>query len=384
MKTDHRAIDGNGGCASRNRISWAFAGAKYGPVQRHSKSGPPVTMAYASVPAGSGPSRRSRPLQVPEQQASGRQHIVKRLRIAYDRNTTELQRTTLKIFLFFFLTASAYAAKTPWPVLRVGQRVEIDSACSGTWLRATIVTEDPDKYSKTATRYSVKYDDGHEWVFSGPGIVAPCIRPLGASVSTPVAPVAAGSGPFQGLYLQLQAIGTAYSRVHYYFWHDGRFCKGLPSGGIDREPAEFAVVQRQETCGQYRVDGSSMSLLWQGDSKPYSVTLRNVRAESFEMNGYATVKMAAFAPGQRLNAAYTATVVGTHTRKQTYSFHQDGTYLLNDEPVTSSDGPPRSQAGSYRLIMNTLELTGTGAERLTAYPFPGGGILIDNTVFSTR
>ncbi len=137
-----------------------------------------------------------------------------------------------------FLSFGSLFAATPWPSFEVGQRVEIDDACFGTWRRATILTSEPDRYVKTATHYSVKFDDGREWAFSGPGIVGPCIRPMSAAAAAAVKPPAAFSGPrLQGLYLQLQPVATSNQYVHYYFWPDGRMCSGtLPTGGLDREP----------------------------------------------------------------------------------------------------------------------------------------------------
>jgi hypothetical protein len=290
----------------------------------------------------------------------------------------------LKIpYLFFVTLSSLFAAITPWPQFEVGQRVEIDGVCSGNWQRATILTAGQDPYSRAAKRYSAKFDDGHEWSFSGPGIVAPCIRAMSAAATAPVKPLAGFSGPrLQGLYMQLQSVGTAYTYFHYYFWPDGRYCEGLPSGGIGSEPMDFDSVQKQKKCGQYRITGSHMSLRSQGDPAPHDVSLANVHGDSFEMNGYATAKMASFGAGQRLNAAYSGTLLGKQTRKQTYTFRNDGTFQLNDQPVTSLDGAPKSDRGTYRLSNNTLELTGTsGTLRLTVYPFQPGGIFVESTLF---
>ncbi len=126
-----------------------------------------------------------------------------------------------------------------------------------------------------------------------------------------------------------------------------------------------------------------MSVQWQGDATPHDETLVNFRTTSFEMNGYTTAKMPSYGSGRLLNGSYSGTVIGNHFRKQTYTFQNDGTYQLNDQPVTSLDGAAKSDRGTYRLSNNTLELSGvSGKLRLTAYPFPSGGIMIENTIFS--
>jgi hypothetical protein len=204
-------------------------------------------------------------------------------------------------------------------------------------------------------------------------------------ITFPLAIVAAHGQTLQGLYLQLQPIGTSYARVHYYFWQDGRICKGLPQGGVEQEPAPFAAYQaavqkKGGECGQYSIDGRKMHLKWQ-TSPSYDASFVNFRNNSFEMNQYATAKIQTFGNGQKLDGKYSATVVGNQMRSQVYTFHPDGSYEMSDKPVTSRDGVPASSTGKYRVYGSTLELSG-GAGKLTAYPFPDGGISIEGTVFS--
>ena len=189
----------------------------------------------------------------------------------------------------------------------------------------------------------------------------------------------------QGLYLQLQPFGTSYQYVHYYFWNDGKICKGLPSGGIDQEPAAFALyetaVRKQGgECGRYSITAKQMHL--QLPSESYDASFVNFKDNSFEMNQYATAHVG-FGVNMKLDGRYSATVVGDRMRSQTYTFHSDGSYQLSDKPVTSRDGAAASSAGTYRVFGSTLELTGaSGTARLTAYPFPDGGLNIAGTVFS--
>ena len=197
---------------------------------------------------------------------------------------------------------------------------------------------------------------------------------------------AAQAQTLQGLYLQLQLAGGSFQHVHYYFWKDGRMCRGLPTGGIAPEPADFAAYQRAVQnkggeCGRYSISGKTMHVQWQ-TGKSYDASFVNFKDNSFEMNQYTTAHVG-FSEGQKLDGAYSATVVGKKMRKQTYVFHSDGTYQFSDKPVTSLDGAPATATGKYRVSGEALELTATsGLTRLTAYPFPDGGINIEGTVFS--
>jgi len=190
----------------------------------------------------------------------------------------------------------------------------------------------------------------------------------------------------EGLYLQLQLAGSSFQHVHYYFWKDGRICRGLATGGIALEPADFgayqtAVQKQQGECGQYSISGKTMHLHWPA-GRSYDASFVNFKDGSFEMNQYTTAHVA-FNPGQKIDGTYSATVVGKQMRIQRYVFHTDRTYELSDKPVTSMDGQPKSAVGTYRVYGSTLELTGSsGVTRLTAYPFPDGGIDIEGTVFS--
>ena len=290
------------------------------------------------------------------------------------------------LLLFAVAALSVFSANavdnTDWSAFGVGDRVELDSACTGNWHRVTIASIGSDPYSVKARKFTIKREDGSDWTFGAPGIVAPCMRALSATAAQPVK-ATGSSQPLQGLYLQLQPTGTAYAYKHYYFWKDGRVCEGLPAGGIDREPADFDTLQRHQTCGQYRISDHRMILQFQGEAKPHDVSLLHFRIDSFEMNGYTTTKVASFPASQRMAGTYSATVVGTQMMRQTYVFHTDGSYQFSSKPITSRDGSPRNHAGTYRFFGNTLQLTGVpGPDRMTAYPFPNGGLMIGGNVFA--
>ena len=189
--------------------------------------------------------------------------------------------------------------------------------------------------------------------------------------------------PFQGLYLQLQGAGGGNQYVHYYFWKDGRVCWGLPTGGLDREPADFGAVQQHtEKCGTYRVSGNQMELQL-GNDAAYQASLANRRGDSFEMNQYTTAKVSNFGSGKALSGTYTAsTYVGNELYKLAYVFQSNGSYTFTRQPVIR--GTAQRFTGSYRLFGNTLELTGADAPKRTAYPFPNGDIMIDGGVFTSK
>lgn len=73
--------------------------------------------------------------------------------------------------------------------------------------------------------------------------------------------------------------------------------------------------------------------------KSYDASFVNFKDNSFEMYPYTTAYVG-FSAGQKLDGAYSATVVGKQTRKQTDIFYPDGTYQFSDKPVTGSDGTP--------------------------------------------
>ena len=187
--------------------------------------------------------------------------------------------------------------------------------------------------------------------------------------------------PFEGLYLQTQWAGTAMQYVQYYFWHDGRICQVAPTGGVDREPADYATLQKQaiaqgHSCGTYQVNGKTMNVKFDG-SAPYTASLVNVHGDSFEMNQYATSKVPSYGTGKQIDGTYTGTVVGDDIIKESYVFHPDGTFQHTSTPVLR--GSPRSETGNYKLFGNTLQV---GSRKLTAYAFPDGGIMIEGTVYS--
>ena len=106
-------------------------------------------------------------------------------------------------------------------------------------------------------------------------VLLPVLLVAGCKGAGARAAAVAGSGsqPFQGLYLQTQWAGTAMQYVHYYFWHDGRICQVRPTGGLDREPADFAALQKQaiaegHACGTYALHGKSMTVAMNGAANP--------------------------------------------------------------------------------------------------------------------
>jgi hypothetical protein len=280
------------------------------------------------------------------------------------------------------ISAAGAAANIDWSAFRVGDRVELDVACSGTWRIVSIQSIGADVYSAKARSFTIRRADGSDWTFSAPGIVAPCMRPLSASAAMPVR-ASGPAQPLQGLYLQLQSSGTGNQYIYYYFWKDGRLCAGLPIGGLDREPVPFEQLQQKQTCGQYRVSGNRMTLRLQGEASAHDVSLGRVRADGFDMNGFSTSKLSGWTEQKRFEATYTASVVGDRMSRDVYVFHANGNYEFSSTPVTSRDGALRRYGGSYRFLGNTLELTGgPEPQRLTAAPFPNGGLMIGGTVFA--
>lgn len=130
-------------------------------------------------------------------------------------------------------------------------------------------------------------------------------------------------------------------------------CSGLPTGGLDREPADFGAVQQHTgKCGTYRVAGNRMTVQL-GNDAPYEASLVNRRGDSFEMNQHTTAKVGDYTSGKTLNGIYTAsTYVGNVLYKFTYVFQPNGSYTFTRQPFIR--GTPQHFTGTYRLFGNTL------------------------------
>lgn len=193
----------------------------------------------------------------------------------------------------------------------------------------------------------------------------------------------AGAHTLQGLFVEQRAIGANFAYAHYYFWHDGQYCLGLPAGGLDREPADFAHLQRTLPCGQYRIAEDRL-VLQPRDGAPLPAKFISKReADRFMLDGNATFKVPFLAANQPIEGQYVALVIGSQMNRQSYLFRSDGTYLFISVPMSSADGPPASYSGSYKLVGNSLQLTGAPApNRLTVYPVKQGELMIEGTVYT--
>ena len=198
-----------------------------------------------------------------------------------------------------------------------------------------------------------------------------------------VPPALSGTHTLQGLFVEQRAVGANFAYAHYYFWQDGQYCLGLPVGGLDREPADFSVLQRTQPCGQYRItDGRMMLQPRDGVALPPKV-LGKREGDRFLLDGNDTFKAPSLPTDQTMEGQYSALVVGSQMNRQTYLFRMDGTYQFTSTPMTSADGSPESYSGNYKLVGNSLQLTGAPPpSRLTAYPVKQGAIMIEGTVFA--
>jgi hypothetical protein len=188
--------------------------------------------------------------------------------------------------------------------------------------------------------------------------------------------------PLKGLYVEQRAIGANFAYAHYYFWSDGRYCLGLPSGGLDGDQADFAQLKLAQPCGQYRLANEQLTLLPQ-DGAPVTKTLSKRDGDRFLIDGNETAKVPTLPANQSLEGQYSALVIGSQMNRQSYVFRADGTYRFISVPITSADGSPASSSGTYKLVGNTLVLNGEQApSRLTAYPVKQGQLMIEGTVFA--
>jgi hypothetical protein len=189
--------------------------------------------------------------------------------------------------------------------------------------------------------------------------------------------------PLQGLFVEQRAVGANFAYAHYYFWSDGRYCLGLPTGGIDSEPADFAQLRLAQACGKYRIADEQLVLQPQDGAPSLTKALSKREGDRFLLDGNETSKVAAWSANQTLDGQYSALVVGSQMNRQSYIFRANGSYQFTSVPVTSADGGPASYSGSYKLSGNTLQLNGAPMpNRLTVYPVKQGALMIEGTVFA--
>lgn len=195
--------------------------------------------------------------------------------------------------------------------------------------------------------------------------------------------LAPGSKPLSGLYLQ---VATQFGNFttnrsvynYYYFWPDGRLCEKLPTGGAD--PVDFERERQKwpKLCGRYVFTGKQMTIDVPDGPQPYVYPVLDFDGTNFRMNvsgtspgtmPYPMVKVKSFPNNHRLDGTFKGTILGDHYRVLVLTFRQDGTYSLEDKPLTSSDGPPKHAAGQYTLSGNTLTLKAPGNfRRYTVFP----------------
>jgi hypothetical protein len=187
----------------------------------------------------------------------------------------------------------------------------------------------------------------------------------------------------QGLFVEERVTGANLTYAHYFFWSDGRYCFGLPSGGLEGDSLDFAQAQRTQPCGQYRIANQQLILTPRDGSAAQTKALSQRDGNRFLLDGHQTYKAPTLPANQALDGEYSAMVIGSQMTRQSFVFRADGTYQFASVPITSVDGSPVSYAGSYKLVGNTLQLTGASApNRLTAYPVKAGAIMIEGTVFA--
>lgn len=197
------------------------------------------------------------------------------------------------------------------------------------------------------------------------------------------APSLATAQTLQGLFVEQRPVGANFAYAHYYFWQDGQYCLGLPVGGLDREPADFAALQKTLACGSYRIADNRLMLQPKEGAALPAKALAKREGERFTLDGNETFKVQALPANQPIEGHYTAIIIGSQMVRQSYLFRMDGTYQFTSVPMTSADGSPASYSGRYKFVGNTLELSDAPVpNRLTAYPVKAGAIMIEGTVFA--
>jgi hypothetical protein len=196
-------------------------------------------------------------------------------------------------------------------------------------------------------------------------------------------PANAQVSSLQGLFVEERAVGPSSAFFHYYFWADGRYCLGLPYGGLGSEPADFKALSRTQPCGQYKLGDDRLSLQPADGGATQNLSLSKRQGERFELNGHPTFKVPASASNASLEGQYSALIHGSQMNRQSYLFRSNGTYQFESVPMTSSDGSPMTFSGNYKMVGHTLQLSGAPTQKsLTAYVLKPGALMIEGDVFS--
>jgi len=99
----------------------------------------------------------------------------------------------------FAAPALGQARGANWREFKVGERAELDVACSGHWEPVAITRIAPVE-GRTVLDYTVRRRDGSDWSFRAPGIVAPCARAVGGVARERVALPPLPAGAYGCLY----------------------------------------------------------------------------------------------------------------------------------------------------------------------------------------
>jgi hypothetical protein len=192
-----------------------------------------------------------------------------------------------------------------------------------------------------------------------------------------VAPSIASAQGLDGLFLQMKFAFGNFQEKHYYFLPDGRYLTDVPDGELTAAGVDRACVKAPAKCGRYALQGANL-LLTPSAGKPATLALEKAANGDLKIDGLFAKRVASFPAGAKLDGTYSRIgSAGRVSAARTYAFRPDGTFSTSGLGAVSTErGVGQSQsseAGTYRLNGNVLELTAGGkTTRLVAYPYDLG------------
>lgn len=194
---------------------------------------------------------------------------------------------------------------------------------------------------------------------------------------TIVTPTLAMGQSMDGLYLQMKFAFGSFQEHHYFFLPDGRYLAGVPDGELTTAGLDRACAKTPARCGSYAVQAANL-VLTRSSGKSETQSLEKLPNGDLKIGGLLAKRAARFPANAKLDGTYSRIGnAGGASAARSYTFRPDGAFSTSGLGGVSTERgvgtSQNSEAGSYRLSGNVLELVAAGkTTRLVAYPYDLG------------